>query len=154
LLTNCSALSPRLQGSGPSTSGSQQQQGEQQQQAGGFYGAFKAGYENVKGKAAGAAGGGDTSRRLMQTLAQDLREVLLPAQDITSITKAYKGPVWTDTYDGPTSLVLTKQEPTGFQKAWEGVQEKVRPAAYRSRDGKRLRRLAATTRWLHRQGRV
>ncbi|KXZ52540.1 hypothetical protein GPECTOR_9g584 [Gonium pectorale] len=125
----------------PSTSGSgatkEQQQQQQEQQAGSaasdqaqnFYNTFKAGYEQVKSKAAGAAGGGSgqepAAKRLLQTLAQDLREVLLPAQDITSATRAYTGPVASAAYDGPTALVLSRQQATGWQKAWNTMQEKL-----------------------------
>ncbi|GLC45459.1 hypothetical protein PLESTB_000316300 [Pleodorina starrii] len=118
------------------TSGGSQQQEQQQQasssssdQAQNFYNTFKAGYEHVKSKTAGAAGGASgqepAAKRLLQTLAQDLREVLLPAQDISSATRAYTGPVATATYDGPTALVLARQQATGWQKAWDTVQEKL-----------------------------
>ncbi|GIL68526.1 hypothetical protein Vafri_21798 [Volvox africanus] len=120
-----------------STSGSGQQHQQQHQQetasssdqAQNFYSTFKAGYEHVKSKSAGSAGGGSgqepAAKRLLQTLAKDLREVLLPAQDITSATRAYTGPLASTTYDGPTALVLARQQATGWQKTWDTVQEKL-----------------------------
>lgn len=122
-----------------STSGSEQQQQQAQaagstgagEQAQAFYESFKSGYEHVKSKAsaaAGSVGGGEapSGKRLLQTLAQDLKAVLLPAQDITSATRQYTGAVAEATYDGPTALVLAKQQATGWQKAWDTMQEKVR----------------------------
>lgn len=77
--------------------------------------------------AAGSVGGGEapSGKRLLQTLAQDLKAVLLPAQDITSATRQYTGAVAEATYDGPTALVLAKQQATGWQKAWDTMQEKL-----------------------------
>lgn len=111
----------------------------------------KAGYEHVKAKASsmgggggagaggsegGAAGGGDSSsssrapRSVLSTIAQDLRETLLPAQDITSATRQYTGAVFAaDPSSGaPGELVLVKQQRTGWQKMWDDVNEKVRAA--------------------------
>ncbi|GFR45893.1 hypothetical protein Agub_g7349 [Astrephomene gubernaculifera] len=116
-----------------STSGNTQEQEQQQpgtsgEQTQNFFNSFKSGYERVKSKAAGAAGGSGeepAAKRLMQTLAKDLREVLLPAQDITSATRVYNGPVATTTYDGPTALVISQQQATGWQKTWNTVQDKL-----------------------------
>ncbi|KAG2484061.1 hypothetical protein HYH03_017081 [Edaphochlamys debaryana] len=121
------------QGQQASTSGSEQQQQQQEstgagEQAQNFYNSFKAGYEHVKSKAAGASAGsgeGPQGKRLLQTLAKDLREVLLPAQDITSATRVYTGPVASVSYDGPTALVLAKEQATGWQKVWDTMQDKL-----------------------------
>ena len=64
----------------------------------------------------------------MSTLAQDLRETLLPAQDIHSATRLYTGPVYTPDPSAPATsdLVLVKQQRTGWQQAWDSFAEKVR----------------------------
>ncbi len=137
--------SPRpTQAAQASSSGSEQQQQQQAagstgagEQAQAFYESFKSGYEHVKSKAsaaAGSVGGGEapSGKRLLQTLAQDLKAVLLPAQDITSATRQYTGAVAEATYDGPTALVLAKQQATGWQKAWDTMQEKVRDSGERA----------------------
>jgi hypothetical protein len=64
----------------------------------------------------------DKARSVFEDFAKEIKATLSPATDITSATCKYSGPVASsEGYTGTSSLVVTKREPTAWEKMWDKV---------------------------------
>ena len=62
---------------------------------------------------------------IFANFAQEVRDTVMPLNNIHSYTKLYKGPL-AEANSGATEILVIKQEETPWQKAWSTMQEKVR----------------------------
>lgn len=61
---------------------------------------------------------------LLQSISKEIKECLLPSDDIVSVTRMYTGPVADasqEGYEGPAALMVVKQQQTTWQKMREKV---------------------------------
>ena len=79
-----------------------------------------------------SASKGFNAAGLFSNIAHEVRETMMPLENIRSYTRKYKGPVAEapeGPYTGTAALAVVKQLETPWQKAWSTMQGKVRRRA-------------------------